>query len=47
MIKRFVNDILRDDIDEKLLQYDAGEVLRIDDRYIIAGHMIGATEKFK
>lgn len=47
MIRKFINDILRNDINEKLLQYDAGKVLKIDEKtYIIADHMIGAEELF-
>lgn len=46
MIKWFVDDILMDEIDEKLLQYDAGEVALKDGNYIITNNMLGARELF-
>ncbi len=46
LIGKFLNDLLMDEIDEKLLQYDAGEVLLKDDKYIIINHMKGAEELF-
>lgn len=46
MIKRFINDILREDIDDEKLQYDAGNVLEIGGIYFIVDRMIGADELF-
>lgn len=45
MIERFIKDILNDK-EEKLLQYDAGKVLKKDGKYIITDNMIGAEELF-
>lgn len=45
-IRRFLNDTLMNEINEELLQYDAGKVLLVDDRYIVVDHMKGAEELF-